>query len=194
MKLFLTTLLMLGATFAHAVPEACENALRRALDADGAFRMVRVFPETERVLVSTGVVSCAKNRGIVWDVRHPFPASVTMTTNAMIFVDDEGRREKPLKELPHYDEIRRRTDAFVAGDAAAFKGLFEIESEEADARWRITFTPESRAMRQLLKSITISGSATLEKAVLSAADGSTSTITFTELGVGSHVLWKEAAP
>ncbi len=180
---------------AAELPAGAAAAFRRALDADAAWTLERRFAGSTRTLVSTGIVSCAVGRGIVWDVRHPFPSSVTMTTNAMVFVDEEGRREKSLDDLPHYAEIRAMTDAFVAGNEKAFDGVFALAAEARDGGgWVMTLTPEVRAMRRLFASIELSGAATITNAVLKSEDGGSSVIRFTELARGAHGLWKDARP
>lgn len=199
MKRFLFLLAVVGLSVASACAEAlpvrCVEAFRRALDADAAWTLERRLAEAERTLVSTGLVSCAAGRGIVWDVRAPFPSVVQMTTNAMVFVDEDGRREKTLDDLPHYAEIRALTDAFVAGDEKAFDGVFELEAEaQAVDGWRIRLVPEVRAMRRLFASIELSGAETLTNVVLKSGDGGTSTIRFRELSRGGHLLWKDSVP
>lgn len=182
-------------SFAAELPPCAVKAFRRALDADAAWVLERRFADSARTLVSTGLVSCAVGRGIVWDVRHPFPSSVTMTTNAMIFVDDGGRREKSLDDLPHYAEIRAMTDAFVGGDEKAFDGVFDLVTEQrVGAGWRMTLTPDVRAMRRLFMSIELSGAETITNVLLKTADGGSSAIRFTELSQGTHSLWKDSQP
>ena len=192
----LAAVLCSSAASAITIPSSCESALRRALDADAAFRMERRLPDSTRTLVSTGIVSCAANRGIVWDVRHPFASSVTMTTNAMVFVDeDEGRRVKPLKELPHYEDLRKQTDSFLAGDPKAFDGVFSVTTRFTDeGGWILTLVPSSNAMKRLLTEVELHGDRTLDKAVIKSGDGGSATIVFTELGRRTRVLWKDDAP
>lgn len=155
------------------------TALQRALDSTAEWTMERKLPGSGRTLVSSGDVRCRAGEGIVWTVREPFESSVTMSTNAMIFVDEDGRRVKSLDELPHYADIRRATDAFVAGKTDAFDGVFEIEeSHLPDGGWRLVLTPEISAMRRLLSSVEVSGAALPTNAVLRTADGGCSTIRF----------------
>jgi hypothetical protein len=169
------------AAAAQALPDRCVSAIRRALGSGASWRMERRLEGSERTLVSTGVVSCVLSQGIEWKVLHPFPSSVCMTTNSMVFADEEGRRVKPLSDLPYYEEIRERTDAFARGDVKAFDGLFETESEElADGGWRIVFTPQMRAMRRLFTEMEISGRDTMDKAVLKTENGGVSDIRFRE--------------
>lgn len=171
------------------------SALQAALNASAAWTMTRRFEGSARALVSSGVVRCTAGEGIVWETREPFAASVTMTTNAMVFVDEDGRREKTLDDLPHYAEIRALTDAFVAGDEKAFDGVFELAAEaQAVDGWRIRLVPEVRAMRRLFASIELSGAETLTNVVLKSGDGGTSTIRFRELSRGGHLLWKDSVP
>lgn len=184
MKRVLTVLFLLSAAAAPAadLPAACTDALRRALGSSAAWRMERRLPGSVRTLVSTGVVTCTVGEGIVWKTLHPFFSSVSMTTNAMVFADEDGERVKPLDDLPQYGEIRRRTDAFARGDTGAFDGLFALEGKSAPSGgWTLVFTPEVRAMRRLFSSIVLSGDATVTSAVLTTEDGGASTIRFKEL-------------
>ena len=178
---FLFCLALSGAARAQELPDRCVTALRRALGSSAVWRMERTLEGSERTLVSTGVVSCAVSRGIDWKVLHPFPSSVSMTTDAMVFTDEEGRRVKPLSELPYYEDFRKRTDAFSLGDTKAFDGLFEIEVETLpQGRWKMVFTPQMRAMRRLFTAMELSGAETLERAALKTEKGGVSNISFKE--------------
>lgn len=155
-------------------------ALRSALGSSADWRMERELAGANRTLVSTGVVECVSGEGIKWVVLHPFPSSVEMTPDSMVFNDEDGERVKPLKDMPHYAEIKKRTDAFAAGDSSAFDGLFNLEASLADdgEGWALRMTPEVRAMRRLFKSVELYGGATLTNAVLHTGDGGVSRIYF----------------
>ena len=155
------------------------GALRAALDASAGWTMERRLDGSARVLVSSGTVRCKAGEGIVWETKEPFASSVTMTTNAMVFVDEDGRREKPLGDLPHYAEIREATDAFAAGRTNAFDGVFAVREEPLPGGgWRLTLLPEVSAMKRLLTFVELSGGDLPEKAVL-RSPGCVSTIRFT---------------
>lgn len=183
MKLAVTSLALAVAACAAAadVPEACAAALRRSLDGRAAWTMERRIGADGRTLVSFGTVACVVNSGIVWRVTAPFESSVAMTTNAMVFADEEGVRVKPLAELPHYADIREKTDAFAAGDAKAFDGLFKIDAEAyPQGGWRLRLRPEISAMERLFTSIELTGAGLPTNAVLRTADGGRCTIRFEE--------------
>ena len=157
------------------------SAMQRALDSDAEWTMERRLKGSARTLVSSGTVECRRNRGIVWRVREPFESSVEMTTNAMIFADEDGRRVKPLAELPHYEDFRLATEAFAAGNANAFDDALAMEEESfADGGWRVRFTPRISAMRQLVKSVEVTGAALPTNVVLDCGDGGVSVIRFRE--------------
>lgn len=160
--------------------DAAIPAMRSALDSSASWRMERELAGATRPLVSTGVVECVAGEGIKWTVLHPFPSSVSMTADSMVFSDEDGERVKLLKDLPHYAEIKKRTDAFAAGDASAFDGLFSIEASLAEdgEGWILRMTPEVRAMRRLFREVELSGAATLTNAVMRTGDGGVSRISF----------------
>jgi len=143
-----------------------------------------MFPDVERVLKSSGTVVCKAGHGIVWTVQEPFPSSVEMTTNAMVFVDEDGRREKSLDDLPHYEDIRKATDDFVAGNRKAFEGVFAVTEEKLpDGGWRLVLVPEISAMRRLFTSLELAGDRLPTNAVMRTGNGGRSVIRFKEMSV-----------
>lgn len=189
---FFLALVAASCAWSLVIPSSCESALRRALDADASWVMERRIAGSDRTLVSTGVVSCAAMRGVIWDVRHPFPETISMTTNSMSFADEDGVRVKQLSDLPHYADIRREADAFLSGDPKAFDGAVDVETRfGADGEWALTFKPSVRQMKRLLESVEVCGTDVVSRVVLKTADGGVSTIRFVELGRGTHSLWKD---
>ena len=175
-----------SAAFAGAVviPSTCESALRRSMNGDAAWRMERTLAGSTKPLVSTGFVHTVAGEGIVWEVRWPFPSKVTMSTNSMTFVDDEGTRTRPLSEMPHYEDIRREANRFLAGNPEAFDGAFRVDTLFTDdGRWKLIFVPEARAVKRIASSFELVGDRMLERALLRSPDGSVTTIVFTDLGI-----------
>ena len=157
------------------------SALQKAMDSDAEWTMSRQLPGSSRAFESRGNVSCRIGKGIVWTVNEPFESSVEMTTDAMIFTDEDGRREKSLGDLPHYADIRKATDAFVAGNTNAFDGVFAVtERSFADGGWTVTLVPEVSAMKRLFTSVEVSGAALPTNAVMKTGDGGLSVIRFKE--------------
>lgn len=161
--------------------DVCITALRRALDGRAAWTMERTLGKGGRTLVSSGTVECVAKSGIVWRVTAPFESSVAMTTNAMVFADEEGMRVKPLSELPHYAEIRAKTDAFAAGETRAFEGIFDLSASDLPQDgWKLVMKPEISAMERLFTEIELTGAALPTNAVLKTADGGRCVIRFRE--------------
>ena len=157
------------------------SSLQKAMGSDAEWTMARQLPGSSRTLESRGTVSCRTGKGIVWTVKEPFESSVEMTPNAMIFTDEDGRREKSLGDLPHYADIRKATDAFVAGNTNAFDGVFAVtEKSFAVGVWAVTLVPEVSAMKRLFTSVELSGAALPTNAVMKTGDGGQSVIRFKE--------------
>ncbi|MCQ2388568.1 MAG: hypothetical protein MJ138_02525 [Kiritimatiellae bacterium] len=186
-----------AALFAFAAQAAvprCAGVLAHALDADAAWTLERFVPGLPAPLVSTGVVSCCAGSGIVWRVESPFFSEVRMLGDAMVFSDEDGVRRKTAKELPQYDRIRRQTDAFLAGDAHAFDGAFDLRACDTADGWTLTLEPAVGAMKRLFAKVELAGGERLESVTLKTADGGESRIRFSGHAQGAHGLWKEARP
>jgi hypothetical protein len=180
--LTLTFFALILPSFASVIPQPCLKALQRALSSSAEWTMQRSIADTGRVFVSTGVVDCVAGKGIDWKVLYPFESSVSMTTNKMIFCDEEGTRVKKLSELPHYARICSLADDFLSGKGDAFKEVFDCEVRMSqDGRWSILMSPRIQAMRRLFDSIVLEGSDRLSSAVFLASRVSKTTIHFKEI-------------
>ena len=105
-------------------------ALQKALGSSATWTMERKFPESVRTLVSTGTVDCVVGTGIQWRVLHPFPSSVEMTVDSMVFEDEDGRRVKKLADMPYYSAIREKADDFARGDVLVCPGLRRLGADD----------------------------------------------------------------
>lgn len=99
----------------------------------------------------------------------------------MVFEDEDGRREKPSGEMPHYADIRKATDAFANGGTAAFDDVFDVSFEAlGEGRWRAVFLPRNAMLRGLVERLTLEGSDLPESAVIESGNGASSRIEFAE--------------
>ena len=175
-------LILTMSSYAMVLPSSCETAIKRAFNARATWVMERTLPGSVKSLVSTGIVSFVVRKGICWQVCHPFCESITMSTNEMIFADEDSRRVKPLSQLPHYAELQKACDSFYYGDTKAFDDVFDASvAFSSNGLWTVTLSPSVRAMRRLIKSVELSGRDTIEKALIYTGDGGKSLIKFQEI-------------
>jgi hypothetical protein len=175
---------------ADELPSGFKTALRRALDADAVWTMTKTIGASPVKLKLEGRVSCAKGRGIVWSGEKPFKMRISMTAGEMRFSDPEGERVVPSSEMSHYKDVRSAIDGFIAGHDAPFDELFEITPEESASGWNVKFTPKRSDMRHVIKSVSVSGAETLDRAQFNYASGECAVFEFRETGRGTHALWK----
>jgi hypothetical protein len=125
-------------------------------------------------------------------MERPLRTKITMSESGMKFSGDgKGCRETPSSELPYYREIKKAIDAFLDGGELPLEKLFELASEESGGRWRVELTPRRSDMRRMVKSVSVSGSETVEKVEFRYASGENACIDFRETARGVHSLWKE---
>jgi len=166
------------------IRDIAEKAMRKALSSSAAWKMERTLPGTEKVFVSSGTVSCHVGaEGIEWRTLEPFSALVAMKKDAMVFEDEDGRREKSASDMPRYSDIRKATDAFAKGEKTAFDDVFEVKVEAlGEGRWKAVFVPRNSMLRGLVESLSVEGKDLPEKAELKSGNGAVSRIAFEERG------------
>lgn len=192
-----STLLLLAAPAAliaaDPLPAPVMNALRRALDADATWMLQKTLPSPPIMLVSTGVVSCCADTGIVWRTLGPIPSTVTMTTNTLSVVSEDTNTTTPLRDLPHYARIRDTTKRLLAGDSRPLTSMVETQwlpAPTPEDSWTLTMRLRNAGQNPLFTSLVLTGGETLDRATFMCPDGSVLALSFSETGLGTHSLWR----
>jgi outer membrane lipoprotein-sorting protein len=195
MRILCLTLLLLSAAFVGAkeIPTRFVSALQRALDADATWVMTKTLPDLKQPILSTGSVSCWKEKGMVWKTLTPFEEEIRITKESITLLIDDEVETQSCDEMPYYSDICEATDAFLEGDTEAFEDLFDWtwQSASETSAWTMTLEVKPRQMRRLFKTITLSGNETLEAVTFVSGDkkmGSTH-LRFTETKDSHHALW-----
>lgn len=194
MKFLLTILasVVALAVGAKEVPARFVAAVQRALDADAQWTMMKTMPELEQPLLSSGVVSCRKEKGMIWKTQKPWEEEIRLYKHEMTFIVDGEAETKTYDEMPYYAEICKATDAFLAGDTDAFDDLFDWTWQEGkNGEWVMTLEVNYRQMRRLLKTITLTGNEVLSTITFISDDTAKGVthLKFHETGRSVHTLW-----
>ena len=182
----------LCASFACASPDsAFKSALARSLDADATWTMVKTFEDSPFKFRFEGMVSCARGKGVVWSMERPLRSRIVMSERGMAFSGDgKGGKQVPTSELPHYQEIKKAIDVFLAGGDISFEKLFDLSYAGTREKWSVSFVPKRLDMRSIIKSVSVSGAEKIENVEFCYASGENAKIEFCEIAKGAHSLWK----
>ena len=180
------------ASLACASPDsAFRSALARSLDADATWTMVKTFEDSPFKFRFEGMVSCASGKGVVWSMERPLRSRIVMSERGMAFSGDgKASRQVPTGELPHYREIKKAIDVFLAGGDISFEKLFDLSYAGTRDKWSVRFVPKRLDMRRIIKSVCVSGAEKIENAEFCYASGEKAKIEFCEIAEGAHSLWK----
>lgn len=183
------SLLTLSA-FAQPGPRGMfENAMRRALDSSAAWTMTKTVTGTPLRLSAKGTVTCVKGDGIIWKMEQPLESTVQMEAGRMKFTDAQGERTVEAGDMPHYRSIRQAVDGFFAGKPSQIEKLFEVTAEKNGEGWRVVLSPRRRDIRHIVRSVTVWGGATVDKAEFVFSSGETAVYEFQETkrgGIGGE--------
>jgi hypothetical protein len=185
-------LVLVLSSFCRADPVAAfKGALRRALDADAVWTMTKTVAGAPAGLKIEGSVSCAKGRGIIWQGERPFKSRISMLKDMMVFAGRGGERIVFSSDMSHYADVRSAIDGFLEGRDAPLGKLFEVSVSGNAAGWTVGLSPKRADVKMIVKSVSVSGGATVDRAEFRYASGETAVFEFRETGSGSHSLWKD---
>lgn len=193
MKFFHRLVFLLAAAPLSAAepPEEFKKALRRALDADARWTMVKTAVGSPVKIKLEGVVSCSKGEGIVWRGDKPFRTRISLLKDMMILSGRGGERILLAGDMPHYAGVREAIDDFVFDGESRLGELFSVLSSVDGGKWKVELTPKRSDMKAVVESVTVWGGETVDKALFSYASGERALFEFKETGRGGRSLWKE---
>jgi hypothetical protein len=92
--------------------------------------------------------------------------------------------------MPHYADVRSAIDGFLEGRDAPLGELFELSVSGSAAGWTVGLLPKRADMKMIVRSVSVSGGATVDRAEFRYASGERAIFEFRETGRGSRSLWK----
>lgn len=177
---------------AKELPGRFITAVQRALDADATWTMTKTMPQLQTPLVSSGQVSCWREKGMIWKTLEPWEEEIRLFKTSMTFIIEDEVTTKSYDDMPYYEDICEATDDFLAGDMDAFSDLFDWTwQEDENGAWTMILAVEYRQMHRLFKTITLTGNDVLETVTFVSDDESKGKthLRFSETGCTTHSLW-----
>lgn len=129
----------------------------------GEFEQLRVLPQLERPLRSTGRFIASRSRGLVWVQEAPF--------DLVLVVDDsrltqQVKQQSPVtitaEEQPEIFYFTRVLLQVFGGDDARLAEHFEISPGAGGDGWSVVLLPKSELLGKVFQGLTLAGTAFLE--------------------------------
>lgn len=155
----------------------------------GNFAQRKVLRVLKRPLLSTGRVVFLADKGILWQVRKPFPTRLLVKRDALIKWNDSGEPQRiGFEQSPIFGALARVFMAVFTGDIKPLRGNFEIESTIDNKTWRLTLTPKDKVLANLFAKVRASGGRFVDELKIEESGGDQTRIEFNNVSTKSCQL------
>lgn len=182
MKSLLVGMLLLVAApviAATGVVNAVKAQLLQPLVLRGEFEQSKQIQGFSKPLLSTGDFLVAREQGISWRTKTPFPGVLKLTSDEIVATqgDDVAFRLSASDE-PSVRIINGLMFSLLNGDVAALEQQFAIDGDVASSPWKLRLTPKQAAFARLIRSIALQGDQHVREIVIDEANGDQTRIRF----------------
>ncbi len=132
-----------------------------------------------RPLLSRGKFVFVAGKGVLWQVREPFPAQVLVKRDALIKWSDDGRPQRvSFGQTPIFKALSNVFLATFSGDINGLRDTFFIKADELSSPWRLTLTPRNQAFAKIITAVRVTGDRFVNELVIEEARGDKTHIKF----------------
>lgn len=159
----------------------------------GQFEQSKQIAALERPLRSSGDFLMARNRGVLWRTRKPFPQVLKLTQHDIIQEQNgKVRFQLSAEREPAVQVINQALFALFAGDFAALEQSFSSTCKTEGGRWWVVMQPTASALARIFKEIRLEGANTVQRIELLEASGDRTEMRFHDTRVNSTLSVEEA--
>jgi hypothetical protein len=162
----------------------------------GHFEQRKEVRGFRKPLVSTGEFVLAQRRGLLWQTREPFVATLVITRDGILQRDAEGRAGKRIdtRKEPGLRVVNELLLALLAADfdrlAQSFRGDAELRDGGA---WRMRLVPADEQLQRWVERVELDGDEHLRALRLVESSGDTTAIRFSRHSTAADLDAAEAA-
>lgn len=142
------------------------------------FRQTQTLAALSAPLVSTGTLVFVRERGVIWRTETPYRVTYVIGDKGVTKIDASGSRATHGASHGGVAQVSQMMRAMLGGDLSALYSQFDVAASGTPARWRLSLTPNQPQLAQALKSLRMEGGAFLSTLEITAANGDTTRIDF----------------
>ena len=159
--------------------------LKNAMLTDARFTMRRALNIQGLTLTSRGEVHQKRDGNWLWEQKQPFPQKLELTNEEILMsVAGDPVQVVRLDSNPVLYAFASTLKALLRLDVATLDKTFRVEKfvkGDANTPWQLFLTPQEGVFQKILKSVTLTGRAKLERVQFTDADRGVTDITFTPM-------------
>ena len=160
----------------------------------GDFDQQKSLVGLRRPVQSSGRFCVARDRGILWSTRKPFPATLRLSRSEI--VESQGDRvtmRLSTRDEPTVGIISEMLFSVLAGDVNGLRNGFVIEASTEASTWHARLVPKDAGMRRVVGAIELSGSEYVKQITITEASGDRTVVAFAGFVTGASALLPDEA-
>ncbi|RKP50708.1 outer membrane lipoprotein carrier protein LolA [Trinickia fusca] len=145
------------------------------------FRQTQTLAALKAPLVSTGSLVFWRERGVLWRIDTPYRTTYVIGDVGVSEIDANGKRvSRASPRAGGIAQVSRMMRAMLGGDLSALYSQFDVTASGTLRAWRLELAPNQPQLAQAIKSLHLDGDTFLRTLVITAANGDTTRIDFTD--------------
>jgi len=142
-----------------------------------------------RPLLSKGRVIFFAGKGILWQVREPFPTRLLVKQNALVKWNDAGEPQRlGFEQSPIFGTFARVFMAVFTGEIDPLRKDFGIETDIRKSIWRLTLTPRDKDFSEIITRVSATGGRFVDELRIEEKRGDRTVIEFNNMNTESCQL------
>lgn len=149
------------------------------------FAQTRVIKDLSQPLRSQGEMLIARDKGLLWDQKAPFPMMLMLDDSRMVqVVNNQPAQVITAENNPQMFQFNHLLRALFQADRHVLEQNFRIEfHDKGEGRWTLSLTPVTTPLDKIFASIDLAGQTYLESIQLNDKQGDR-----TDIALSQHRL------
>lgn len=137
------------------------------------FEQTRTIKDLPQPLRSRGEMLIARDNGLLWDQKAPFPMTLLLDDNRMVqTINGQPPQIVTADNNPQMFQFNHLLRALFQADRKVLEENFRIDFKDAgDGRWSLVLTPTTTPLDKVFASLELGGATYLESIVLNDKQG-----------------------
>ncbi|KRG71155.1 outer membrane lipoprotein carrier protein LolA [Pseudoxanthomonas dokdonensis] len=157
----------------------------------GNFSQRKQVSGFSQALRSQGHFLLARDKGVIWTTTEPFASEMVVTPDQIFTRRADGSRQLEVyaRQQPALRSINDLVFALVAGDVSQLSSRFEVQARLGQGNaWELRLTPRAARLKQVFRSIALSGDRHVRSVLLEEAGGDSTAIEFSDMDDSQQAL------
>nr|WP_318383447.1 outer membrane lipoprotein carrier protein LolA [uncultured Enterobacter sp.] len=179
-------LALLLSPFVHAVTlDALQQRFTEQPVVRAHFEQTRTIKDLPQPLHSNGEMLIARDRGLLWDQKTPFPMLLMLDDTRMVQrINGQAPQTITAQNNPQMFQFNHLLRALFQADRKVLEQNFRIDFKDLGAgRWTLTLTPTTTPLDKIFATLVLGGESYLESIQLNDKQGDR-----TDIALSQHRL------